>query len=177
MALSFAVSPRGGDHLKGLSLYEVASDLYATNQKKERESKSHLRYWLQSKTKAELMKWHENWHCVVDSLGLCKLEGISVKPLLPKHFQRMIVAATGWGVSLQDLDRIGERIWNIERLFNVREGKRKADDYPPNRLLEEPISSGPAQGERLDREKFEHMLGTYLPTAAAGIVKRGFPRR
>ncbi len=107
------------------------------------------------------MKWHENWHCVVDSLGLCKLEGIALKPLLPKHFQSMISAATGWDVSLQDLEHIGERIWNIERLFNVREGKRKADDYPPDRLLEEPISSGPALGERLTREKFEQMLAAY----------------
>ncbi len=161
MALSFAVSPRGGDHLKGLSLYEVAPDLYATDIEKETGIQVTPQYWLQYETKAELMKWHENWHCVVDSLGLCKLEGIALKPLQPKHFQSMIEAATGWDVSLDDLDRIGERIWNIERLFNVREGKRKADDYPPNRLLEEPISSGPAQGERLDREKFEQMLATY----------------
>ena len=97
----------------------------------------------------------------LDTIGLCKLEGIALKPLLPKHFQSMIVAAIGWDVSLQDLVGIGERIWNIERLFNVREGKRKPGDYPPNRLLEEPISSGPAQGERLDREKFEQMLATY----------------
>jgi aldehyde:ferredoxin oxidoreductase len=62
---------------------------------------------------------------------------------------------------VEELDHIGDRIWNVERLFNVREGKRRRDDLPPRRLLEEPISTGPARGERLDREKYEQMLTRY----------------
>jgi aldehyde:ferredoxin oxidoreductase len=161
MALSFAVSPRGGDHLKGLSLYEVAPDVYAKDILKQTGIKVEPRYWLQYETKAELMRWHENWHCVVDSLGLCKLEGIALKPLLPIHFQRMLTAATGWDVSVQDLERIGDRIWNVERLFNVRQGKNRKDDLPPRRLLEEPISTGPARGERLEKDRYEAMLTEY----------------
>jgi len=161
MALSFAVSPRGGDHLKGLSLYEVAPDVYAKDIQRETGIEVTPQYWLQYETKAELMRWHENWHCVVDSLGLCKLEGIALKPLLPRHFQRMLTAATGWEVTVEELDHIGDRIWNMERLFNVREGKRRKDDLPPRRLLEEPISTGPAQGERLDSEKYGQMLTRY----------------
>ena len=161
MALSFAVSPRGGDHLKGLSLYEVAPDIYAHDIKKETGIDVTPQYWLRYETKAGLMRWHENWHCVVDSLGLCKLEGIAIKPLLPKHFQRMLVAATGWDVSVEYLERIGERIWNLERLFNVREGMGRSDDFPPRRLLEEPISTGPARGECLDRGSYDRMLTEY----------------
>jgi len=161
MALSFAVSPRGGDHLKGLSLYEVAPEIYAKDIKRETAIEVTPQYWLEYKTKAALMRWHENWHCVVDSLGLCKLEGIAIKPLLPRHFQRMLTAATGWDVSIADLERIGERIWNLERLFNVREGMGKKDDFPPRRLLEEPIATGPARGERLDRASYEQMLTEY----------------
>ena len=161
MALSFAVSPRGGDHLKGLSLYEVAPDLYAQDIRKEIGINVTPQYWLQYETKAVLMRWHENWHCVVDSLGLCKLEGIALKPLLPKHFQRMLAAATGWDISVKELEHIGERIWNLERLFNAREGMRREDDFPPRRLLEEPITTGPAQGERLDRKRYEQMLTEY----------------
>jgi aldehyde:ferredoxin oxidoreductase len=107
------------------------------------------------------MQWHENWHCVVDSLGLCKLEGIALKPLQPKHFQRMLAAATGWHISVKELEQTGERIWNLERLFNTREGMRRKDDFPPRRLLEEPIATGPAHGERLDRKKYEQMLTEY----------------
>ena len=161
MALSFAVSPRGGDHLKGLSLYEVAPDIYAQAIRQETGIDVTPQYWLQYETKAKLMRWHENWHCVVDSLGLCKLEGIAIKPLLPRHFQRMLTAATGWRVSEGELEIIGERIWNLERLFNVREGMQRRDDLPPRRLLEEPIATGPAQGERLDRQRYEQMLTEY----------------
>jgi aldehyde:ferredoxin oxidoreductase len=161
MALSFAVSPRGGDHLKGLSLYEVAPELYAQDILRETGVRVTPQYWLQYETKAELMRWHENWHCVVDSLGLCKLEGIALKPLLPRHFQRMLTAATGWDLSVKELEMIGERIWNLERLFNVREGMRREDDLPPRRLFEEAISTGPAQGERLERGRYEEMLTEY----------------
>ena len=161
MALSFAVSPRGGDHLKGLSLYEVAPDIYAQDIKRETGIDVTPQYWLRYETKAGLMRWHENWHCVVDSLGLCKLEGIAIKPLLPKHFQRMLAAATGWDVSVEYLERIGERIWNLERLFNVREGMGRSDDFPPRRLLEEPIATGPARGECLDRGSYDQMLTEY----------------
>lgn len=161
MALSFAVSPRGGDHLKGLSLYEVAPDIYSSDILRETGIRVTDRYWLRYETKAELMCWHENWHCVVDALGLCKLEGIALKPMLPGHFQRMLSAATGWELSIKTLEQIGERIWNLERLFNVREGMNRKDDLPPRRLLEEPISTGPAKGERLDEGQFEMMLSRY----------------
>lgn len=161
MALSFAVSPRGGDHLKGLSLYEVAPELYAKDIKRELGIHIAPKYWLQYETKPELMRWHENWHCVVDSLGLCKLEGIALKPLLPVHFQRMLSAATGWQVSVPGLEQIGERIWNLERMYNVREGKNSRDDLPPRRLLEEPISTGPAKGERLEQHRYESMRKKY----------------
>jgi aldehyde:ferredoxin oxidoreductase len=161
MALSFAVSPRGGDHLKGLPLYEVAPDLYAQDIRQETGIQVTSQYWLQYDTKPRLMRWHEDWHCIVDSLGICKLEGIALKPLRPRHFHRMLGAATGWKVSIEELERIGERIWNLERLFNVREGKGRQDDLPPRRLLEEPISTGPAKGERLDKESFEQMLTEY----------------
>jgi len=177
MALSFAVSPRGGDHLKGLSLYEVAPEIYAHDIKKETGIAVTPQYWLEYETKARLMSWHENWHCVVDSLGLCKLEGIAIKPLLPRHFQRMLSAATGWDVSVIELERIGERIWNLERLFNVREGMGRQDDLPPRRLLEEPIATGPARGERLDKKSYERMLTEYYRLRGwdpeTGIPTRG----
>jgi aldehyde:ferredoxin oxidoreductase len=161
MALAFAVAPRGGDHLKGLSLYEVAPEVYARDILRETGIDVTPQYWLQYETKAELMKWHENWHCVVDSLGLCKLEGIALKPLQPVHFQRMLSAATGWNVPVKEMEHIGERIWNLERLFNMREGKGRQDDLPPPRMLEETIATGPSRGEGLDRASYEQMLSRY----------------
>lgn len=160
-ALSFAVSPRGGDHLKGLPLYEVAPEVYARDIKEQLGIDITPEYWLRYETKAEMIKWHENWHCVVDSLGLCKLEGIALKPLLPEHFKRLLAAATGWDISKEELELAGERIWNLERLFGVREGIRRDSDLPPARLTEEPISSGPSLGHRLDLSSYNKMLDEY----------------
>lgn len=161
MALSFAVSPRGGDHLKGLSLYEVAPEIYRKDILQETGIEVTPDYWLQYATKANLMKWHENWHCVVDSLGLCKLEGIAIKPLLPRHFRNLLHAATGWDVTVEELEKIGERIWTLERMFGVREGIGRSDDLPPKRLFEEPIRTGPGTGERLQPEDYNVMLDEY----------------
>ncbi len=161
MALSFAVSPRGGDHLKGLPLYEVAPEVYQQDIKNEVGIDITPNYWAEYDTKAKLMSWHENWHCVVDSLGLCKLEGIAIKPLKPAHFQRLISAATGWDMTVEELETIGERIWNLERLLGVREGIRRIDDFPPRRLYDEPVATGPAAGESLIHEKYEAMLNQY----------------
>lgn len=160
MALSFAVSTRGGDHLKGLPMYEVGPEIYARDIKEQLGIDVTPQYSLDYATKPQLMRWHENWHCVVDSLGICKLEGIAFKPLLPAHFRDLLAAATGWDLEVDQLERIGERIWNLERLFGVREGIRRADDLPPARMYQ-PVSNGPAEGERLDPEKFEQMLDEY----------------
>ena len=176
MALSFAVSPRGGDHLKGLSLYEVAPELYRQDIKTEVGIDITPQYWAQYDTKARLMIWHENWHCVVDSLGLCKLEGISIKPLKPKHFQQMVAAATGWDISIKELEAAGERIWNLERLFGVREGINRQDDIPPHRLYNEQIATGPGTGEGLDHDKYEAMLDEYYQMRGWD-VKTGIPGR
>lgn len=173
MALSFAVSPRGGDHLKGLPMYEVGPEIYARDIKEQLGIEVTPQYWLDYATKPQLMRWHEDWHCVVDSLGICKLEGIAFKPLLPEHFRDLLAAATGWDLDIAELGTIGERIWNLERLFGVREGIRRKDDLPPSRLYQ-PIANGPAEGARIDPEKFAQMLDEYY--ALRGWDKNGVPR-
>jgi len=160
MALSFAVSPRGGDHLKGLPMYEVGPEIYAKDIREQLGIEVTPQYWLDYATKPKLMRWHEDWHCVVDSLGMCKLEGIAFKPLLPTHFRDLLAAATGWDLDIIELGTVGERIWNLERLFGVREGIRRKDDLPPARMYQ-PVSNGPAKGARIEPEKFEQMLDEY----------------
>lgn len=82
-------------------------------------------------------------------------------PLFPLHFRDLLHGATGWNPSLVQLRQAGERIWNLERLFNLREGLGREDDLPPHRLTEDPIATGPSQGERLDPERFAAMLDAY----------------
>jgi aldehyde:ferredoxin oxidoreductase len=173
MALGFAVASRGGDHLRALPVYEVAPEPYRDAIRDELGIEVTPEYWRDYRTKPQFIIWHENWHAIVDSLGLCKLEGIAMKPLRPAHFTKLLKTATGWNLSQDELEAIGARIVNIERLFNVREGIRRVDDYPPKRILDEPIVSGPSVGEKLDREQFEKMLDEYY--RLRGWDKSGIP--
>jgi aldehyde:ferredoxin oxidoreductase len=70
----------------------------------------------------------------------------------------VIYAVTGWSVDGTDLLRIGERILNLERLFNVREGIRRKDDTLPERYLKTPMPEGPSKGSVVD---LEPMLDRY----------------
>ncbi|MCK4825415.1 aldehyde ferredoxin oxidoreductase, partial [bacterium] len=68
--------------------------------------------------------------------------------------------------------KIGERIVNIERLFNLREGFTRTDDTLPKRLLEEPLNSGPAKGEVME---LDVMLDEYYETR--GWDREGIPTK
>jgi aldehyde:ferredoxin oxidoreductase len=53
---------------------------------------------------------------------------------------------TGWAFDVEEFRKIGERIYNLERCFNVREGLSRKEDALPARLLEDPLPDGPARG-------------------------------
>ena len=57
--------------------------------------------------------------------------------------------------------RTGERIFNLEKIFNYREGFRRDDDNLPDRFFKEPLTVGPEKGKVLDRGQFEKDLDTY----------------
>jgi aldehyde:ferredoxin oxidoreductase len=63
-----------------------------------------------------------------------------------EYFARVLSAVTGIQYSTGDLNRVGERVWNLERLYNLREGFTSNDDTLPPRLLEEAPLDGPSEG-------------------------------
>jgi aldehyde:ferredoxin oxidoreductase len=67
---------------------------------------------------------------------------------------------------------IGERIWNLERLFNLREGFGRNDDTLPRRFLSEPLTTGPTKGQVVELDK---MLDEYY--RARGWDNEGRPTR
>jgi len=79
-----------------------------------------------------------------DSTGVCLFVGGSGGPL--EMMVPCTVAATGVPYSFEDFMRIGERIWNLERLWNLKAGLTRQDDSLPERLLKEAHSSGPSAG-------------------------------
>jgi aldehyde:ferredoxin oxidoreductase len=93
--------------------------------------------------KAGIVANHQNTAAVVDSLVLCKFTNMAVSV---EFFARTLSAVSGHDFTADDLMKVGERTWNMERLYNLREGFTKADDTLPARLLEEPVTSGPSEG-------------------------------
>jgi aldehyde:ferredoxin oxidoreductase len=100
----------------------------------------------------------ENALATLDATGGCKFMGIL---LTAQELTDLIVSATGWDFSVQDFRRTGERIYNLERAFCVREGLRRDQDALPPRMMEDPLPDGPAEGMLLDREIMEMMKDAY----------------
>jgi aldehyde:ferredoxin oxidoreductase len=82
------------------------------------------------------------------------------------------LAAVGLDYDRDALATLGERVWTLVRLFNVREGFGRADDALPE-LFEDPLPDGPAAGRTVDREAFDAMLDAYY--AARGWSSDGRP--
>jgi aldehyde:ferredoxin oxidoreductase len=93
--------------------------------------------------KAGIVSVHQNSAAVIDSLVYCKFANMAVAE---EFFARTLTAVTGQPFTADDLMKVGERVWNLERLYNLREGFTKDDDNLPERLLNEPVVAGPSEG-------------------------------
>lgn len=82
------------------------------------------------------------------------------------------LSAVGLDLTTGDLRRAGERIWNLSRLFNVREGFARADDELPS-ILAKPVQDGPGAGTAVDEDEFARMLEDYY--VERGWDSRGIP--
>ena len=122
--------------------------------------------------KAALVKGIQDRVNAIFTLVSCRFHEF-VTP--PQMYPRFVQAATGRSLDLREFDRLGERIWNLERLFNLGAGRTRADDALPERCFE-PIKGPASGGAVIDRAKFEAMLDEYytvrgwdqdgVPTAA-----------
>jgi len=91
----------------------------------------------------------------------------------PQQMATLFSAAIGRSYSAEEILRIGERIWNLGRLFNLREGFGRADDLPPRALFERPLRNGVAAGRTYTREAFDAALDDYY--ALRGWDHEGAP--
>lgn len=98
---------------------------------------------------AKIVKDLEDAFTVFDAVGGCKFMGMV---LTAEDLAALIANLTGWEFTASDFRRTGERIYNLERVFNVREGLSRAHDTLPKRLLEEPLPEGPAKGHVVNLE-------------------------
>jgi aldehyde:ferredoxin oxidoreductase len=88
---------------------------------------------------------------IIDSIGICKVPALTIagKVDLEKE-TRLLCALTGLDIDREQLFIIGERIVNMEKLFNLRFGASSDMDTLPDKFLQEPIGEGPSEGARVD---------------------------
>ena len=75
-----------------------------------------------------------------------------------------------------EIFKVGERINNLARAFNVREGFTRSDDTLPERLMTEPLQSGASKGHIISKEDLKQMLDEYY-TARGWDLTTGIPTR
>src|SRR5689334_3255415 len=104
----------------------------------------------------------QHFTAVGDSLVLCRFTSErGFGQFVGDPYARMVRAVSGWDITAEELERVGERIINLERLFNVREGVRRADDTLPWRVMHEPIPEGPSAGMHCPPAELSGMLDAY----------------
>ena len=141
--LAYATSNRGGCHLRS---YMISLEILGIPRRIDRFSTTN---------KAGLVISQQNLYAGMDTLVACRFTGYGLDE---DYYSRMLTAATGAAYTGEDLMLVGERIWNLERLFNVREGFGRKDDTLPDRFLKEPLSTGPTRGQVVE---LEPMLNEY----------------
>ena len=153
--LAFATSNRGGCHTRANML---GHEIIGVPERLDRFATA---------GKARPVIALQDLNAALDSLVGCKFAAFAVAP---DAFARLLGAMLGEPVGTDELLRAGERIWNAERLFNLRAGFTRADDTLPARLLHEPVAAGPCAGRVVD---LEPMLEEYYRNR--GWDERGVP--
>jgi len=181
-ALQYAVNTKGPSHLRAflpctnmppvlgepVHIIPIIEDRLCTSEEIHRLVQNELRknigleFILDMRSpegKSVLYAWYEILGALADSVGICQFPIVSVPwGIRPIHIRKMLNSATGWHFEWTELLRIAERIVNVERAFNIREGFSSADDSLPDRFLREPLPNGPAKGlvVKLDQMKREY---------------------
>lgn len=155
--LAYATSNRGGCHLRA---YMISPEVLGIPSLVDRFS---------TEGKGRLVKHFQDVFAALDSLVVCKFV---VFAYWADVLAKQLSVVTGWDVSPEEFEKIGERIYNAERVFNILAfGDGEEYDTLPKRLLEEPMPEGPAKGHVV---RLKEMLSEYYQ--ARGWIK-GRPTR
>ncbi|WP_067048995.1 aldehyde ferredoxin oxidoreductase family protein [Methanofollis ethanolicus] len=135
--LAYATSVRGGDHVYA---YLISPEVLGLPMQLDPFA---------DEGKAEWTKAFQDLTAAIDSSGICLFSSFA---LGADDYAALVRGVTGMAVTAADLMRIGERIWNLQQVFNLQAGYTKADDTLPPRLLTEPLQDGAPAGRVWERE-------------------------
>ncbi|HSQ88731.1 aldehyde ferredoxin oxidoreductase family protein [Romboutsia sp.] len=153
--ITYAVNNRGGCHIKG---YMINPEILGVPEKLDK---------LALEGKPAYAKVFHDLTAVIDSLGLCIFTTFG---LGLNDYVDMYNAVCGEIYTPETLLQAGDRIWTLEKIFNLRAGIDSSQDTLPKRLLEEPIVNGPTKGH-------VHRLDELLPEyyEVRGWDEKGIP--
>ncbi len=132
IGITYATSNRGGCHVRG---YLISPEVLGLPEQLDR---------MQTENKAVWAKIFQDLTAVIDSMGMCLFTSFA---LGAPEYAALLNAGTGTNYDAAGILEVGERIYNIERMFNKAAGMKPEDDRLPKRLTEEPISNGPSKGQ------------------------------
>lgn len=172
MGLAQATSSRGADHLKGFPTIDETGYPTEAVLRYGKDCLPEIIDGIETKYKPMVVKDGEEFCAVIDSVGICKFGTLFPPALYWEPIAAAISLITGMDMSADKLKTIGERIVNLQRMYNVRQGITRKDDRQPRRMLEEKSPSGRAKGHvvYLDRmlDEYYELRGwdktTGLPT-------------
>ncbi len=143
--LGYATNNRGGCHIKN---YMISPEILGYPYKMDPHDISD--------DKIKMLIVFQDLSALIDAAGLCLFTTFG---LGADDYRDMLNAALGWDFSTEEYLKIGERIWNAERLFNLKAGlDPERDDTLPKRFLEEPMPEGPNKGHVV---RLKEMLPRY----------------
>ena len=131
IGITYATSNRGGCHVRG---YMISPEVLGLPQQLDRTATDDKAVWA---------KTFQDLTAVIDSMGHCLFTSFAMGA---QEYTDLLNAATGTNHSVEEVLEIGDRIYNIERMFNKAAGMKPEEDRLPKRLLEEPIANGPSKG-------------------------------
>lgn len=146
IGLNYATANRGGCHVTG---YSIGSEIAGVPKKTDP---------LTYEGKAQLVKTLQDFTCVVNSAVNCLFTTFA---LGAEDYAKLLSAVTGWNLTVDSLFKIGERIYNLERVIINKYGFDAKDDVLPKRLLTEALPDGVAKGHVVDFASFEKMKEEY----------------
>ena len=146
MALGLAVSTRGACHNRS-SAYEADFSARVDRLKVDKE-------------RGRITMEGEDFSAILDSLIWCKFLRKAFDDLYAES-AAIYEHVTGWPMTPEELRRAGERINNLKRLFNIREGWTRDDDTLPPRALHEKLPTGVVEGVGLDKQDLDMMIQGY----------------
>jgi aldehyde:ferredoxin oxidoreductase len=147
-ALSYAVSMRGGDFT---SVYPIPEFRYTPERAEKEFGTRQVVDRLATAGKGALVRYCLIVSSIIDSIGICKVPALTIAGNYDLEKETQLIRA----LTLLDLDKgrllfIGERIVNMEKLFNLRFGATADLDTLPDKFLREPIGEGPSTGATVD---------------------------